>query len=970
MILVFVIDNSPSMLEPSTHESDEACHVTTSTSTTTISSNSSSTSAENHSTSPLHTNISKLDLAKMMTEQIVKLMDKRVYEHNLRLQSSDLNRLPFKECHNLGFGYASNDRYLLLSTGCPPDVEEERDICEAGGRLLVGFGCNSSERKLNQGYSSLGSFVHQNQPNLYQQQKQQRSEFDRQLKQLKAVSLNSSSQGTSDKSVFPNEAGGAKGLNIALSAGLQLLSRNRLLCPYTENYGMGRLPSNVNVVPKAGGKFHTASNALQPACMIILTDGESFIKPPQEGGGTLQLQFGNIPLKEFYREPFRWDQRVFCLGIGATASKLHSSLKALCEVTGGCHMALKSARDVLTTAMAVVGMISPPLPSLWPIENPLLPSESLGSILSDALNQTKLTNTGEIFVNGGPVVCFQTVGEHKTILCRALILFAPLSKSQYAPIENADHNAQPCALPIWPIPESYWPSIKNQNLPPRNAQPILCLTRNYTKKDWNTFNPLKVMKMLNHLDKIMLSNASFRSQLGINRLLQRDVYLCQWISRDGNLKPNCAFEDDFQEQYFPVFVKDAGSVKMLAGGENVLNIGILHIPARNSCISSSVTLLPPEPHILLPILIRSAEAEHRYLKKAATNSEQSSNVLNTANSVIFDENFRSDMGSYFCRIPPYYHPILKRCLKSSLPSSAHSILPSDSEIPQYLSQSVHLRIKAAEQSAKEYDDKNLRREEEYKKCISWNSSTVASSKIRYGHYDPLTSLDTYLSMLRSLPPPPKNEVEKSEIENGVSEISQGNDTNLPRVFDCLGMLPKRSLLAFYESRRRWIFGGEGVSTKGLSVEGVKSSSSCHTYPNKPNLDDEPLLSLAGLGASRINEAPIGRMSDFKERILFSRQPIVGIGSIDTCVSPVTIRPDGSPSLSVRDDELNSSFFDPRTGEMLDNNQARIRSAFMINFGNPFKNTTGDSIVPEAYYSQRPPRKHHTPEPTFSPPHGE
>jgi hypothetical protein len=98
-------------------------------------------------------------------------------------------------------------------------------------------------------------------------------------------------------------------LNAALSTGLQLLSRHRLQDRRTENFGQGRLPSPSILVQNTGGGsggggggVQQAVNALQPACLILLTDGDCLRKLPSEGGGSLQLQFGNIPLREFYRE--------------------------------------------------------------------------------------------------------------------------------------------------------------------------------------------------------------------------------------------------------------------------------------------------------------------------------------------------------------------------------------------------------------------------------------------------------------------------------------------------------------------------------------------------------------------------------------------------------------------------------------------------------------------------------------------
>jgi hypothetical protein len=111
------------------------------------------------------------------------------------------------------------------------------------------------------------------------------------------------------------------------------------------------------------------------------------------------------------------------------------------------------------------------------------------------------------------------------------------------------------------------------------------------------------------------------------------------------------------------------------------------------------------------------------------------------------------------------------------------------------------------------------------------------------------------------------------------------------------------------------------------------------------------------------------MGDFRERLLFSNQPIVGIGSNNSCISPVTTKPDGSPTASLNDEDISSVLFDQNTGDFVDSSVAKMRAAVMINFGNPFKVPTGDSIVPEKFISQRPPRKHPSPDQSFSPPHG-
>lgn len=135
--------------------------------------------------------------------------------------------------------------------------------------------------------------------------------------------------------------------------------------------------------------------------------------------------------------------------------------------------------------------------------------------------------------------------------------------------------------------------------------------------------------------------------------------------------------------------------------------------------------------------------------------------------------------------------------------------------------------------------------------------------------------------------------------------------------------------------------------------------------------NESLLSIAGVGASSLNRTPINKMGDFKERLLFTNQPIIGHGCNDSVVSPISTRPDGSPTWSLSDESLPITLFDPTTGDFNDSAQARVRARLMINFGNPFKDRRG-SIVPEKFMNQRPSAKRKIPvsnRPQGSPPHG-
>ena len=171
----------------------------------------------------------------------------------------------------------------------------------------------------------------------------------------------------------------------------------------------------------------------------------------------------------------------------------------------------------------------------------------------------------------------------------------------------------------------------------------------------------------------------------------------------------------------------------------------------------------------------------------------------------------------------------------------------------------------------------------------------------------------------------------------------------------LGDTPMNSLLAFYESRRRWIFGGFGQTVKGVFVEGVKKDSDSHLHRHNPSDDNEPLLTLSSVGASDLGQVKIVNMGDFRERLFWSAQPVIGYGYNNTNGSVVATGPDGSPLWSVDDDALPFHCFDPTTGEFIDSPQAKIRSKLSVNFGNPFKDKRGDTFCPKRYERMSPGR---------------
>ncbi len=337
-------------------------------------------------------------------------------------------------------------------------------------------------------------------------------------------------------------------------------------------------------------------------------------------------------------QAFRWDQRIFVLHIGdVSAPPLHNSLKALCEVTGGCHFRINSTMQTLPK---ILSRMFPIRPKVHAIADPLrLPSMSTPAQLDETLKQT---NASSVFVNGGPVCSFQCMeGGHKMFmpsLHRAMILFAgkceqPRWILHAETMQSIQHQTNVIQNPIWCIPESHFPSKKLDTLPPRPSQPLFFYSRNYQAVGSLLFDPFFVMKALHHLEKVqvtirhMLLNAGENPPPMINRMLQRDVYICDWLGCDETEPKNSSIEQSNRSyaprtlegrEHFPVCVRGAGrpTISGEAGGA-ILNIGILHVPhnwmtlkdyatspSQPSDRLPTLTLLPPDPHILIPLLIK------------------------------------------------------------------------------------------------------------------------------------------------------------------------------------------------------------------------------------------------------------------------------------------------------------------------------------------------------------------------------
>ena len=945
--------------------------------------------------------MSRLDLAKMAVEDVVRGLSKRVTEHNMQLQQQP----KLQSLRHLGLGFSANDEFLLLSTGRQHTQQPATAACGAGGRLLVGYGDHEQQAVDN--------------PTEQPTHQTNSDSFQRELKRLQAtpwgpVNKTRGSVSQPDKQTkFPEDGGGAIGLNAAISAGLQQLSRYRLSFRATENYGMGRLPSPAVLNPSGGPSTH----ALQPACLIVITDGVCLTTPPSEGGGSLQLQYGNMPLREFYQEPFRWDQRIFCLGVGgregiSSTQYLHPHLRALCEVTGGSHLMLRSSANLSQVTDLLLKLIAPPRPRNLPLPDPLR---------IQAVHNPVVGATGT-FVSGGPVCCFQALegdieGGAPTKY-RAMMLYVSHQQQAQASGQASLEAYEAFQPPVWCIPESFFPSKKLDALPPRSAQPTLLFSRYPARLGSKSFDPAVVMKALHRLDQLVVANrkATSGSQSGNQapqvKLLSRDVYIVEWVSLDG--KPVRGPLSPHGMEYFPVLVPGAGRSTLSDGEANYLNVGILHVPFGSSTLTSSLssgarlstlTLLPPEPHILLPLLLRAAEAEHRVLKKAGATEARDANASGkggatagliqkqTAGSrtVHLDDHWRTEFRAYLFRLPPYYQNSLRRSLRPVLPASAHSLLNTDgmdgSLASQCFSKTCLQKIRNAEQIARDTNERLERQEAELRRRGShtfeppargeqhptksgWPTSQQAETNrsplptIGYGQYDPRSTPESFLAAIRNMPAPwrvkaPKlmNTKLEASSQDGVSDMgtsSIGFAGKSKNVAETLGDLPAHCLMAYYESRRRWIFGGSGLATRGLFVEGVNNDGSNVQHCGaKPDVMKESLLSLAGVGVSTMNATTTAKMGDYRERLLWSRAPVVGYGPNDSSGVAATNSANGSPKWSADDDAMPISFFDPKTGEFADSVQARVRSRLMVNFGNPYKDKRADSLVPEKFLNQCP-----------------
>ena len=785
---------------------------------------------------------------------------------------------------------------------------QETSTCAAGGRLLVGSDDEAS--------------------------------FQRELKLLKTA--------TEDEGVV--------GMNACLSTGLQLMSRFRLQHRVTENFGMGRIPHNSVILPNGA----PVQVALMPACLVVLSDGECFRKTTEDGSGKLQLQMKHQMSRDFYVEPFRWDHRICSISIG---SPVDAQLRELIDVSGGLHGVLDTAASISSCVERHLKLLFPPVPPELP-----LPDHPLARTPTGLTRKVVKSVPGAVYPTGGPICCFQQFepdprGHRPT--WKALLLYAGSEATTHAV-----NDVPTLASPLWIIPEAYFPSKKLDSLPPRAAHPTLVFSRYPSNLGSKSFDPPTVVQQLQRLDELIAMNRQMMKQP--IRLLHRDTYVCIWLS-DRQPPPS-------DREFFPISCPGAGR-PAFNDEESFFHIGVLDLGRVNAPMSgmlapkerkATLTLLPPEPHILLPLLLRAAEMEHRTLKKG-----EKSNKM-----VLLDDTWRSEFRAYMFRLPPYYQHSVKRCLRAVLPPSVHTLLqaePVEAIIQQYFSKQCLQRIRNNEQLARD----NNERQERQETMVRQRPSTPEASSVQvgYGQYNAMHgTVDSFLASIRNQPAPwlvkkrVKDSDAKSDTVSILSDETPGNSDRRRSVDEVLGDLPKSCLMAYYESRRRWIFGGPSLTVRGLHVEGVPNDGSNSQRCSGSAVDEDPcILALGGVGVSMLNQTLTSKMGDYRERLVYARSPIVGSGSNDLGVAATTAI-DGSPTWSVDDDAFPLTFFDPKTGEFVDSVENRVRTKLAVNFGNPYKEKRGDSIVPEKYLDQIPSRHRKvsqgggTDTPQGSPPH--
>ncbi|BES92737.1 integrator complex subunit [Nesidiocoris tenuis] len=258
-------------------------------------------------------------------------------------------------------------------------------------------------------------------------------------------------------------------MGAALKHAFDVLNINRMQTGI-DTYGHGRCPF-----------------FLEPSVIVVITDGGKL-----SNNTGVQEEF-NLPMHspipgcELTREPFRWDQRLFSLvlrlsgtpaverDVGLVPSD-SSPIDAMCEVTGGRSYSVTSHRMLMQCIDSLVQKVQsgvvinfekigpdpPPVNNEGSKENTDDSDEGKDwdkdGTNSDGGNKAPngtRSNNNNNSNNNSNSTAWQT--------CRKLIYVPRSAQKGYA-------------VGFWPIPESFWPDLQSQTLPPRSAHPNVKFT--------------------------------------------------------------------------------------------------------------------------------------------------------------------------------------------------------------------------------------------------------------------------------------------------------------------------------------------------------------------------------------------------------------------------------------------------------------------------------------------------------------
>ena len=207
----------------------------------------------------------------------------------------------------------------------------------------------------------------------------------------------------------------------------------------TDNYGMGRNP------------FY-----IEPACVILLTDGCSFTGLSGIES-VLTLPNSGYEGAELTKEPFRWDQRLFSAvlripGITPSSQSIfnpiqgldsHPEISTLCEATGGKSYIVTSSKSLTHCLESISSKIQTGVV----VNFECLREPIRGNNRSERSSDSNTSDANYI----------------SSMMCNKKLVYVKANN------KTGQFNGH------WPIPEEFWPDANSNQLPPRSAHPTICI---------------------------------------------------------------------------------------------------------------------------------------------------------------------------------------------------------------------------------------------------------------------------------------------------------------------------------------------------------------------------------------------------------------------------------------------------------------------------------------------------------------